>query len=136
MQSCSVENFNPFPIRLGRDFSGIVVDKGMEAKEFDVGDQVHFLGLDPSVESRAPKAKNESAEILLDQGCPHYSSGRVTHNFPFWRNGKMLFGYSSSNTMDQFWVNSMKYVLVKITFNPQFSTVLCPPIEFCILQVV
>ena len=56
MQSCSVENFNPFPIRLGRDFSGVVVDKGMDAKEFDVGDQVQFSGLCPRVETRAPKA--------------------------------------------------------------------------------
>jgi len=43
MQSRTVENFStfrPFPIVLGRDFSGIVVDKGMDTQEFQIGDQV------------------------------------------------------------------------------------------------
>jgi NADPH:quinone reductase-like Zn-dependent oxidoreductase len=43
MKSRSVENFstfNPFPITLGRDFSGVVVDKGMDVGDLQVGDQV------------------------------------------------------------------------------------------------
>ena len=43
MQSRSVENFStfrPFPIVLGRDFSGVVVDKGMDTQDFQIGDQV------------------------------------------------------------------------------------------------
>ena len=46
MKSGTVENFstfNPFPVTLGRDFSGVVVDKGMDANEYQVGDQVQEL---------------------------------------------------------------------------------------------
>ena len=45
MRSKAVGNFstfNPFPMTLGRDFSGVVVDKGMAVDDYQVGDEVGF----------------------------------------------------------------------------------------------
>ena len=52
MKSRSVENFstfNPFPITLGRDFSGVVVDKGMDVGDLQVGDQVRKKTINYSI---------------------------------------------------------------------------------------
>jgi NADPH:quinone reductase-like Zn-dependent oxidoreductase len=65
MRSKTVENFstfNPFPITLGRDFSGVVVDKGMNAGEFKVGDQVLIFFRRPL---SFPGKCNDRSELFL-----------------------------------------------------------------------
>lgn len=71
MQSGKIENFrkeSPFPLTLGRDFSGVVVDKGMAATGFEIGDHVWGSLWPSSQGSHADYvlASNISVRLLLD----------------------------------------------------------------------
>jgi NADPH:quinone reductase-like Zn-dependent oxidoreductase len=71
MRSKTVENFssfNPFPITLGRDFSGVVVDKGMNAGEFKVGDQVLIFFRRPLVSGKVHGQVRIIFEVPLNSG--------------------------------------------------------------------
>ena len=64
MRSKSIENFStfiPFPTTLGRDFSGVVVDKGMDVNDLNVGDQVIF----DTTSVRPTKSLNLTSNLYL-----------------------------------------------------------------------
>ena len=62
-KSCSLEETLEFPLTLGRDFSGIVIQKGHDVKdEFSIGDEV--WGVVPVQEQGC-----HAEQVLVSKNC-------------------------------------------------------------------